>query len=100
MPIYISLLKWTDQGMRAIKDSPSRLDAVKKAYRAGGGALTAFYLVLGEYDVVNIAEFPSDEAYLAALLEVSSRGGVRATTLKALTEEEYRQIIASVPPLL
>jgi uncharacterized protein with GYD domain len=85
--------------MRAVKDSPKRLDAVKKDYRAGGGALTAFYLVLGEYDVVNIAEFPSDEAYLATLLEISSRGSVRATTLKALTEEEYRQIIEKVPPL-
>jgi uncharacterized protein with GYD domain len=98
MPIYISLLKWTDQGMRAIKDSPKRLEAVKKAYRAGGGALTAFYLVLGEYDVVNIAEFPNDETYMAALLEVSSRGAVRATTLKAFTEDEYRRVIASVPP--
>jgi uncharacterized protein with GYD domain len=85
--------------MRAIKDSPKRLEDVKKAYRAGGGALTSFYLVLGDYDVVNIAEFPSDEAYMAALLEVTSRGAVRATTLRALTEDDYRRIIASVPPL-
>ena len=100
MPVYISLLKWTDQGMRGIKDSPKRLDAVKKAYRASGGALTAFYMTLGKYDLVNIAEFPNDEAYLTALLEVSSRGAVRATTLKTFTEDEYRRIIASVPPLL
>ncbi len=98
MPVYISLLKWTDRGLRDIRESPQRLEAVKKAYRVGGGALTAFYLVLGKYDVVNIAEFPSDEAYLAALLEVSSRGAVRATTLKTFTEDEYRKIIASVPP--
>jgi uncharacterized protein with GYD domain len=98
MPTYISLLKWTDLGVRAIKDSPQRLDAVKKAYAASGGRMTDFYLVLGKYDIVNIGEFPNDEAYLTTLLEVASRGAVRPTTLKAFTEDEYRQIIASIPP--
>jgi uncharacterized protein with GYD domain len=84
--------------MRAIKDSPQRLDAAKKAFSAAGGRLTDFYMVLGEYDVVNIGEFPSDQAYLTTLLEVASRGAVRATTLKAFTEDEYREIIASIPP--
>ncbi len=98
MPTYISLLKWTDQGIRAIKDSPQRLDAAKRAFSAAGGRLTDFYMVLGEYDVVNIGEFPSDEAYATTLLEISSRGAVRATTLKVFTEEEYRRIIAAIPP--
>lgn len=98
MPIYISLLKWTDQGMRAIKDSPERVDAAKRAFTAAGGRMTDFYLVLGEYDVVNIGEFPNDEAYLTTLLEVASRGAVRTTTLKAFTEDEYRKIIAAIPP--
>ncbi len=98
MPTYISLLKWTDLGMRAIKDSPQRVDAAKRVFSAAGGRMTDFYLVLGDYDVVNIAEFPSDEAYLTTLLEVVSRGAVRATTLKAFTEDEYRRIIAAISP--
>ncbi len=98
MPIYISLLKWTDQGMRAIKDSPQRVDAAKQAISAAGGRMTDFYMVLGDYDVVNIGEFPNDEAYLTTLLEVASRGAVRMTTLKAFTEDEYRRIIAAIPP--
>ncbi len=98
MPIYISLLKWTDRGLRDVRESPQRLDAVKRACSNGGGRLTGFYMTLGEYDVVNIAEFPSDEAYTAALLEVASRGAVRATTLKAFTEDEYRRVIGSIPP--
>ena len=98
MPTYISLLKWTDQGMRAIKDSPERVDAAKRAFSAAGGRMTDFYLVLGDYDVVNVGEFPNDEAYLTTLLEVASRGAVRTTTLKAFTEDEYRKIIAAIPP--
>jgi len=98
MPTYISLLKWTDQGIRAIKDSPQRLDAAKRAFSAAGGRLTDFYLVLGEYDIVNIGEFPSDEAYITTILEIASRGAVRPTSLKVFTEEEYRRIIAAIPP--
>jgi uncharacterized protein with GYD domain len=98
MPTYISLLKWTDQGMRAIKDSPQRVDAAKRAFSAAGGRMTDFYLVLGDFDVVNVGEFPNDEAYLTTLLEVASRGAVRTTTLKAFTEDEYRRVIAAIPP--
>ncbi len=98
MPIYISLLKWTDRGLRDIRESPQRLDAVKRVCSAGGGRLTDFYMTLGAYDVVNIGEFPNEEAYLTTLLEVASRGAVRTTTLKAFTEDEYRRIIAAIPP--
>jgi uncharacterized protein with GYD domain len=98
MPTYISLLKWTDRGIRDIRESPQRLDAVRRMYSACGGRLTEFYMTLGEYDVVSIGELPLDEVYLTTLLEVSSRGALRTTTLKAFTEDEYRQIIASIPP--
>jgi uncharacterized protein with GYD domain len=84
--------------MRAIKDSPQRVDSAKRAFSAAGGRMTDFYMVLGDYDVVNVGEFPNDEAYLTTLLEVASRGAVRMTTLKAFTEDEYRRIIASIPP--
>jgi uncharacterized protein with GYD domain len=84
--------------MRAIKDSPQRVDAAKRAFTAAGGRMTDFYMVLGDYDVVNIGEFPNEEAYLTTLLEVASRGAVRTTTLKAFTEDEYRRIIAAIPP--
>lgn len=98
MPLYISLLKWTDRGLRDVRESPQRLDAVRRACNNGGGKLAGFYMTLGEYDVVNIGEFPSDEAYSSTLLQVASRGAVRATTLKAFTEDEYRRIIAAIPP--
>jgi uncharacterized protein with GYD domain len=96
MPTYVSLVKWTKQGIRDVKESPKRLDAVKQVFSAAGGHLTDFWLVLGEYDMVVVGEFPSDEAYATSLLSIASRGAVRTTTLKAFTEEEYRRIIAAI----
>jgi uncharacterized protein with GYD domain len=97
MQRYISLLKWTDRGIRDVSESPRRLDAAKKAFCQGGGRLTDFYLVSGDYDVVNIGEFPSDEAYMSTLLGIASRGSVRTSSLKIFTEDQYRQIITAMP---
>ncbi len=97
MPTYITLVKWTDQGIKAVKESPQRLDAAKQAISAAGGRVTAFYMVMGEYDLVVIGEAPNDEAYTATMLALASRGSIRTTSLKAFTEEEYRRIIAAIP---
>jgi len=97
MPTYITLLKWTDEGIKAVKESPQRLDAAKQAISAAGGRMTGFYMVMGEYDLVVISEAPNDEAYTTTMLAIASRGSVRTTSLKAFTEEEYRRIIAAIP---
>jgi len=96
MPTYISLVNWTDQGIRDVKESPQRLDAFKKAVEAAGGKVTGFYLTMGRYDMVAIVEAPSDEAATAVILSVGSRGNIRTETMKAFPEEQYRGIIAKV----
>ena len=61
MPTYISLIRFTQQGIEKIKESPIRLDAAKQAFRAMGAELKTFYLVLGRYDGVAVAEAPNAE---------------------------------------
>ena len=50
MPTYVSLLRYTQQGVQNIKESPARLDAAKKAFQAMGAEMKAWYLVMGQYD--------------------------------------------------
>jgi len=97
MPTFITLLRWTDQGVRAVKESPQRLDAANRAVQAAGGKTVGFYMVLGDYDMVFITEARDDESYARIILGIASLGNVRTTTLKAFTEEEYRRIIAGLP---
>lgn len=97
MPMYVSLISYTDQGIRNIKDSPKRLDAAKKLLKDLGGELKGFYLTLGQYDIVTLAEAPSDDAMAKFVLALSSAGNVRTTTLKAFPEAEYRKIIQGLP---
>jgi len=97
MPTYITLVNYTQKGIENVKESPARLDTVKKAMQAAGGEFKAFYLTMGRYDIVVISEAPNDEAYAATMLAIGRAGAVRSETLKAFTEEEYRNIIASIP---
>jgi uncharacterized protein with GYD domain len=97
MPTYVSLFRYTQKGVEAIKDSPARLDAAKKAVASAGGKLLAFYLTLGQYDAVAVLEFPDDEAAARSALAAGSQGYTRGETLRAFTEEEYRDIVASLP---
>jgi uncharacterized protein with GYD domain len=97
MPTYITLLRWTPQGIQHIKESPARLDRAREAIKAAGGELKAFYLTIGQYDGVAISEAPDDEAYARSLLVIGSAGAVRTETLRAFPEADYRKIIAALP---
>ena len=97
MPTYIMLAKWTDQGIGNIKESPQRLDAAKKGIEAAGGKMIEFYLTMGRYDMVAIAEFPSDEVATGFLLTLGRGGSLRSETMKAYPEDQYRNIIAKLP---
>lgn len=97
MPTYISLLKFTEQGVKDIKESPARLDAAKSAFEAMGAELKEFYLVLGQYDAVVISDGPGDETAAKLALAIASQGAIRTETFRAFTEDEYRKLIASLP---
>ena len=97
MPSYLSLINWTEQGIRNVKSSPQRLDAVKKAAEAAGGRVVFFYMTMGEYDMAVLMELPNDDAASRVLLAAGAQGNVRSTTSKAFTEEEYRKMIAALP---
>lgn len=97
MATYISLVQYTQKGIEGIKDSPKRLDAVKKAYEEAGAKLKEFYLVLGAYDIITVADAPNDETVAKLALLLGSKGNVKTQTMRAFNEQEYRKIIATLP---
>ena len=97
MPHFVTLVRYTQQGIAKIKESPARLDAAKKAAEAAGGKINAWYLTMGQYDAVLISEFPTDEAAAKFTLASGALGNITTETLKAFTEGEYRKIVSSLP---
>lgn len=97
MSTYIMLFRFTQKGIEHIKESPARIEAMKQTFRSVGAEVKEFYLVLGQYDTVVIAEAPNDETIAKLSLAIGSLGNVSVETLRAFTGDEYRNIIATLP---
>jgi uncharacterized protein with GYD domain len=97
MGIYISMMNLTEKGIKDIKNAPARLEEGIQALEAMGGKLLGFYLVMGEYDYLGIAEAPSDEVAAAYLLGLGADGYVRTTTMKAFSMEQLAGLVKKLP---
>jgi len=97
MPTYISLMKFTEQGIKSIKDHPKRRAAAAKALAAEGGKLLHTHLTLGRYDIIAIIEAPDDETAAKFALMTGSAGNVSTETLRAFSEAEYDRLIKALP---
>ncbi len=95
MSHYITLGKWTEQGIRTVKDSPKRVEDARKWAQQHGGKLQVFY-TFGEYDFVALGEMPNDETALEFALTIGKLGNARTTTLKAWPVEDGAKVIAKV----
>jgi uncharacterized protein with GYD domain len=97
MPTYVTLGRYTEQGSKGIKDSPARLDAIKKLVADHGGAIKEFYLTLGEFDLLAVIDVPNDEVGAKLLLTVAADGNITTRSFRAYGEDEFRSIAASLP---
>jgi len=93
MSSYVSLINWTEQGVRNFRDTVRRAEDFSRLVESVGGTVRELLWTVGEYDVVHVAEFPNDESGVAALLQLGSAGNVRARTLRAFNAAEMAAII-------
>ena len=90
---YVLLLNWTDQGIRNVKDTIKRAESFRSYLEKRGGKLSDILYTFGQYDIVAIAELPSDEMAMSVSLGTGALGNVRVTTLKAFNLDETRRIV-------
>lgn len=96
MATYISLTNFTDQGIRNVKDTTKRADAVKEAAKKFGVTAKEFYWTLGSYDLVVVFDAPDDASMTALGLSIGAAGNVRTQTLRAFSKDEMTKILAKI----
>jgi uncharacterized protein with GYD domain len=94
MPTYVSLINWTDQGIKNFRETTKRAEDFTKLVEAGGGKVRELVWTVGEYDLVSVVEFPDEESGVTALLQVGSAGNIRSNTMRAFSAREMEGIIA------
>jgi uncharacterized protein with GYD domain len=93
VPTYVSLINFTDQGIRTYEDTVERSETYGEIIERAGGRLINVLWTLGEYDIVSVYDAPDDETATSVALEVCSLGNIRTTTMRAFNAEEMAGII-------
>jgi uncharacterized protein with GYD domain len=93
MATYIVLTNFTDQGIRNVKETTKRADAVREMAQKFGVSVKEFFWTMGSYDVVVIFEAPDDASMSALGLAIGAAGNVRTQTLRAFSKEDMDGIL-------
>jgi uncharacterized protein with GYD domain len=96
MARYVSLLQFTDQGIRNVKDTVKRATAATAEAEKMGVKVTDAFWTMGAYDVVVLLDAPDDVTMTAFALKLGSLGNVKTQTMRAFGREEMERILAKV----
>lgn len=99
MPKYMFEATYTAEGARGLlKDGGSkRKAAVKALVESVGGKLECMYYVLGDTDVLLIADLPDVAAGAALSIAVAASGGVTGKSTVLLTAEDIDAAVKKSP---
>jgi uncharacterized protein with GYD domain len=96
MAKYVSLLQFTDQGIRNVKDTTKRGDAATAEAEKMGAKVTDAFWTMGAYDVVLLLDAPDDETVSAFAAKLGSLGNVKTHTMRAFDRQEMEKILAKI----
>ena len=93
MPHYVTLMRWTSQGVAGLPAWRERVEEGERVIKEAGGSLVGVYVTLGRYDVVEIFEAPDDQVAVEILMKLQRFGAEHTETLRAFTRDEAEAII-------
>jgi uncharacterized protein with GYD domain len=96
MAIYIVLSNFTDQGIKAVKDTTKRAEAFRTLAKKNGVTIKDLYWTLGSYDVVAIMDAPDEMTVTAIELSLAQAGNVRTQTMRGFSADEMGKILERV----
>lgn len=98
MAKYVTLLKYTHEGIAGINDLENRLEDARNAAAAMGVTIEAYYLTMGHYDAVVISEAPDSATVAKFILTMGGTGRFATETLAAFSENEAIAIAGELSP--
>ena len=96
MATYVVLSQFTDQGIRAVKNSAQRAGQAAELAKTFGCEMKQIYWTLGKYDIVTVIEAPDEQSFMAFGLALGSLGNIRTQTLRALSKDEFSAVLGKL----
>ena len=96
MKTYIALCHFTDQGIRGVKDTTKRSDAVRELAKKFGASMSQLYWTSGPYDLVAVIDAEDEASANAFGLSIGAAGNIRTEMLRAFSKDEMNAILAKM----
>ena len=94
MPTYIMFGKYTGEAVKgASKDRTAKAAELARKY---GGQIKAVYALLGETDLLVVADFPGNAEATKTSVALSRMTGIRFATSPAMSVEEFDNLIGEL----
>src|SRR5437588_11337636 len=97
MATFITTLRFTEQGSKAVRDTCGRAATFRATAKKMGVKVSGIYWTLGAFDGVIVCEAPTEETVTALLLHLGSLGNVRTQTAHAYDAAEMQKILGMLP---
>ena len=96
MPTCVTLMKFTERGIRHVRDTVKRADAFWSRAKKHGVTVKEMIWTQGAHDFVTIFEAPDDETATAVILSDTELGNIRTETMRGFTAAEMEKLLAKV----
>lgn len=96
MPVYVTLWKYTREGMMDITNTTKRFQSVQKIIEKSGGKLRDIYGLVGDHDVITIMELPDSKTLASTIIKICHSGRITAETMSALPIDEFLEVTKDV----
>ena len=93
MPTFVVLGKFTDQGVKGVRNLRQTVQGNMARGQQLGIKLQGWYLTQGQYAGGGGAEAPDADTMLAQSLGIAGAGNSRTETLRAYTLDEADQVL-------
>jgi len=97
MATFVITGKYTDQGIRSIKDAPKRAQAARELGKKLGVEIKQLFLTSGESDLLVIVETSNPDAVAKFNMIISGQGNLRTRTVRAWPEAEFVKLVSELP---
>jgi uncharacterized protein with GYD domain len=89
MATFIMLTNLTPDGVKTLKNNPSRVQEVNKEVEQLGVKVVDQWATLGQYDFITVVDAPDESTMAKVSIELGSRGTMTSQTLAAIPAEDF-----------
>jgi uncharacterized protein with GYD domain len=93
---YVTLYRYTDQGMRNIGNAVELAKHWQQEAERRGVRVLALFWLQGRYDAVTIVEAADEDAVTALLLAIGAEGSLRTETMRGYSAEDLARLLGKM----